>query len=388
VQYVLENSLRTSGDHMRVTSQLLQVKDQSHVWSHDYDYRAQDILRLQDDVAKAVAGEIQLRLSPQQQAELARPHRVNPQAFDAYLQGYYYFQRDIDKDIDMAAKYYERATQLDPSYALAWVGLSRARNWQAELGLIPMEQGRRLSREAIERALALDPDLAAAHSQMGRIKNFVDLDWAGADASIQRAIALEPENPEYLHQAAFSAAQSGRSDEALALARQAIKLDPLNPDSWEMLGEIEYYKGQFAAAEANVKKALELSPDVFFSPITLSKIYVMEGRPQDALPEIERVRADGVRAFLYAVTYSALGREKQSNAALKELIEKFSSHDAYFVAVVYASQNHRDQAFEWLDRAYAQREGNIAFTNLDPLLKNLHGDPRYSAFLKKIRLPN
>jgi tetratricopeptide (TPR) repeat protein len=223
---------------------------------------------------------------------------------------------------------------------------------------------------------------------MGRIKNFVDLDWAGADASIQRAIALEPENPEYLHQAAFSAAQSGRSDEALALARQAIKLDPLNPDSWEMLGEIEYYKGQFAAAEANVKKALELSPDVFFSPITLSKIYVMEGRPQDALPEIERVRADGVRAFLYAVTYSALGREKQSNAALKELIEKFSSHDAYFVAVVYAYRNQRDEAFEWLDRAYAQREGSVAFTNLEPELKNLHGDPRYAAFLRKIGLPN
>jgi TolB-like protein/DNA-binding winged helix-turn-helix (wHTH) protein len=130
VQYVLENSLRQSGDHMRITSQLLQVRDQSHVWSHDYDYRAQDILSVEDDVAKAVAQEIQLRLDPQQQGELARPQPVNPQAFDAYLQGYYYFERDTDKDTDMAAKYYERATLLDPNYALAWVGLSRARNWQ------------------------------------------------------------------------------------------------------------------------------------------------------------------------------------------------------------------------------------------------------------------
>jgi TolB-like protein/Tfp pilus assembly protein PilF len=388
VQYVLENSLRTSGDHMRVTSQLLQVKDQSHVWSHDYDYDAQDILTLQDDVAKAVAREIQLRLSPQQQAELARPHGVNPQAFDAYLQGHYYFERDSDTDTDMAAKYYERATQLDPSYALAWVGLSRARNWQAELGHIPMEEGRRLAREADERALALDPDLAAAHSQMGRLKRFEDLDWAGADTSDQRAIALDPGNPENVRSAAFSAAQSGRSDEALALASRAIKLDPLNAGSWEMLGEVEYYKGQFAAAEADVKKALELSPDVFFSPITLSKIYVMEGRPQDALAEIERVRADGVRAFLYGVAYSALGQEKQSDAALKELVTKYSTRDAYYAASVYAFRNQRDEAFEWLDRAYAQREGNIANTNLEPLLKNLHGDPRYAALLKKLNLPN
>src|SRR6266446_3211469 len=192
VQYVLENSLRQSGDHLRITSQLLQVKDQSHLWSHDYDYRAQDILTVQDDVAKAFAREIQLRLTAQQEAQLAGLQPVNPEAVDAYLQGHYFFERNTDKDTDMAAKYYERATQLDPSYALAWVGLSRARNWQVEVGLIPKEEGHRLSREAIDRALALNPNLAAAHSQMARIKKFVDFDWVSAETSIQRAMALEP----------------------------------------------------------------------------------------------------------------------------------------------------------------------------------------------------
>jgi TolB-like protein/DNA-binding winged helix-turn-helix (wHTH) protein/Tfp pilus assembly protein PilF len=388
VQYVLENSLRESGDHIRLTAQLIQVKDQSHLWSQDYDYRAQDILTVQDDVAKAVAQEIQVRLSPQQKAELARPHPVNPQAFDAYLQGYSYFQRDTDRDTDMAVRYYEQATQLDPNYALAWVGLSRARNWQAELGLIPMEEGRRLAYEAAERALALNPNLAEAHSQMARLKRFEDLDWVGADDSIQRAIALDPGNPDILNQAAFSAAQSGRSEQAFALARRAINLDPLNSGNWEILGEFEFYKGQFVEAERDVKKALELSPDLFPGPITLSRIYVMEGRPQDALLEIERVRAEGVRAFLYAVAYNSLGQKKKSDAALKELIEKYSGRDSYFIASVYAFRNQRDEAFKWLDRAYAQREGNVAFTNLAPELKNLHGDPRFVAFLKKIRLPN
>src|SRR5882757_6411809 len=169
VQYVLENSLRESGDHMRITAQLLQVNDQSHLWSQDYDYPAKDILKVEDDVAKAVAREIQLRLTSQQQVEVSRPwpRPVNPEAFDAYLQGYYFFQGNSDKDADMAARYYERATQLDPSYALAWVGLSRARNWQANVGHIPTKEGQRLAREAVDRALALNPNLASAHAQMG-----------------------------------------------------------------------------------------------------------------------------------------------------------------------------------------------------------------------------
>ena len=388
VQYVLENSLRQSGDHLRITSQLLQVKDQSHLWSHDYDYRAQDILSVQEDVAKAVAREIQLRLTAQQEAGLAASQSVNPAAFDAYLQGYYFFERNTDKDTDMAANYFERATQLDSSYALAWVGLSRARNWQANQGLIPLEVGRRLAREAVERALALNPNLAAAHSQMGRLKKFIDFDWAGADASVQRAIALDPGNPEYLDQAAYSAAMFGRSDEALALARRAVELDPLNPGTWSGLGEIKYFEGHLAQAEADVKKSLELSPDVFPGPNLLSRIYVMQGRPQDALAEIERVRTDTTRAWLHAVTYAALGRQKDSDAALKELIARDSSRAASLVAWVYAFRNQRDEAFEWLDRAYAQREGNIAVTNIEPLLKSLRSDPRYSAFLKKLNLPN
>ena len=170
VQYVLENSLRESGNHIRLTAQLIQVKDQTHLWAQDYDYLAKDILNVQDDVAKAVAREIRLRLSSQQQADLARSRPVNPDAFDAYLQGYYFFQRNTDKDTDMAARYYQRAIQLDPSYALAWVGLSRVRNWQTNIGDIPAEEGHRLAREAVERALALNPNLAEAHTQMGRIK--------------------------------------------------------------------------------------------------------------------------------------------------------------------------------------------------------------------------
>jgi tetratricopeptide (TPR) repeat protein len=303
------------------------------------------------------------------------------------LQGHYYFERDADKDADMAAKYYERATQLDPSYALAWVGLSRARNWQVNVNLIPAEEGHRLAREAVERALALNPNLAEAHAQMGRIKRQVDFDWAGADASIERAIGLEPGDPDIVRLAASSAAQLGRFGEALPWNRRAVDFDPLNADSWEQLAETEFFMGQLDEAVADFKKALELNPDVVAAHMVLSQIYVIQGRPQHALPEIELVRNDSLRAYLYPIAYYALGREKESDAALQELIAKYHEVGAYQIAQVYAFRNQPDEAVEWLDRAYAQRDSGLIETKVDPLLKSLHNDPRYAAFLKKLNLP-
>jgi TolB-like protein/DNA-binding winged helix-turn-helix (wHTH) protein/Tfp pilus assembly protein PilF len=388
VQYLLENSLRESGNHMRLTTQLIQVKDQTHLWSQDYDYPVKDILNIEEDVAKAVAREIQLRLTSKQQAELAQSHPVNPEAFDAYLQGYFFFERNTDKDTDMAAKSYERATQLDPSYALAWVGLSRARKWQAVRGLIPKEEGYRAAREAVERALALDPNLAAAHAQMGRIKQQVDFDWAGANASFQRAVTVEPGNPEAVRLAAGSARMLGRFDEALQLSHRAIELDPLNAHSWQSLGETEYYAGQLDAAAADFQKTLELNPDVFPGNISLSRTYLVQGRTQDALAEIELVRYDPERASLHAIAYYALGRKKEADAALSELIAKYHASTAYQIAEVYGFRNQSDEAFEWLDRAYVQRDDDLIVTKVDPFLKKLHPDPRYTALLKKLNLPN
>src|SRR5882724_1791654 len=388
VQYVLENSLRESGSHIRITAQLIQVKDQTHLWAQDFDYLAKDMLNVQDDVAKSVVQQIRLRLSSQQQANLAESHSVNPEALDAYMHGYYFFERNTDKDTEMAAKYYERATQLDPSYALAWAGLSRVRNWQGNIGLIPAEAGHRLAREAVERALALNPNLAEAHAQMGRIKQQVDFDWAGADASLQRAIALDPGNPEVVRMATGSAALFGRFDEALPLNRRAVALDPLNADSWESLGETEFFMGQLEKAAADVKKGLELSPDVWPGPGLLGEIYVMQGRPQDALPEIELVRQPFLRAFLYAIAYHALDREKESDTALRELVAKYHEGGGYQIAQVYAFRNQSDEAFEWLERAYAQHDSGLIGTKVEPLLKSLHKDPRYAAFLKKLHLPN
>jgi TolB-like protein/DNA-binding winged helix-turn-helix (wHTH) protein/Tfp pilus assembly protein PilF len=387
VQYVLENSLRENGDHLRLTAQLIQVKDQTHLWSQDYDYPAKDILNVEDDVAKAVAREMRVRLTSQQE-NLTRSRPVNPEAFDAYLHGYHFFQGSTDKDAEMAVKYFERATQLDPSYALAWAWLARARIWQANEGLIPMEEGRQHAREAVERALSLNPSLAEAHVQMARIKLEVDYDLAGAHASFQRAVALEPGNPEHVSLAAFSAVCFGRFDEALQLHRQAIDLDPLNAGSWASFAQTEFSMGRLDQSAADSKKALEMNSDDASSWILLSQIYLLQGRPQDVLPEIEHVHYAPYRAYLYALTYHALGRKNESDAELRELMMKYHASNAFEIASIYAFRNQTDEAFEWLDRAYAQRDPSLMWTKLEPLLKSLHNDPRYAALLKKLNLPN
>jgi tetratricopeptide (TPR) repeat protein len=171
------------------------------------------------------------------------------------------------------------------------------------------------------------------------------------------------------------------------LQRRAVDLDPLNAHTRAGLGEIEFRGGKLGEAEADLKKAHELRPDDFLSSLLLSEIHVMQGRPQDALAEIERVGYDAYRRFLYAIAYHALGRKKESDAALRELIAKYQAIDPYLIAEVYAFRNQSDESFVWLDRAYAKRDDNLIFTKVEPLLKNLHSDPRFAAFLKKLNLP-
>jgi TolB-like protein/DNA-binding winged helix-turn-helix (wHTH) protein/Flp pilus assembly protein TadD len=387
VQYVLENSLRGSGNHLRVTVQLLQVKDQSHLWAQDYDYRARDILSLEDEVAKAVAREIQIRLTPQQQADLTQLRHINPEAFDAYMEGRFFLDRDSAGDLNRAVSYFEQAIRLDSSYARASVGLSRARFRQTDRGLVPLTEGRRQAREAAEQALTLDPNLAEAHAQFGQIKRQADWDWTGANASLQRALELDPGNSAVLNLAAGLASSFGRFEEAVELGRRAIALDPLNAAIRGSLAETCSILGRKEEAEAEFKKALELDPDLPPNHEGLGLVYLAQGRAPDALAEIEREQMGMWRLQGQAVAYYALGRKKESDTALSELIAKYHSDSAFPIAEVYSFRKEPDQAFKWLDRAYVQHDSGVPETKASTLLQNLRGDPRYATFLKKLRLP-
>jgi TolB-like protein/DNA-binding winged helix-turn-helix (wHTH) protein len=387
VQRVLESSIRSSAGRLRITVQLIDVTNQSHLWSSDYDYRTGEMLELEDAVARAVARQIQLGLAPNQQRGLERSRTVAPQAIDAYLRGHYLFEHPTKDNLDQAVGYFEQSITRDSAYALAWVGLSHARRRQAEYAFIPYEDGYRQAREAADRALVLDPDLGAAYANLAWIQINHDWDWDGAHTSAERALSLNPGDAETVSIVAFLSAILGRYDEALTAAQRAVALDPLAPGVHEGLGQIYLALNRSRDAIPSYRTALQLSRDSSVYQAELGLAYLSAGRASDALREIEKEPSPPWRLRGEALANYQLGRRREADSILAELTAQQQAHAAYQIAEIHAFRGETDQAFQWLERAYAQRDGGVPSTRMDPLLNNLRSDPRYNAFLAKVRLP-
>jgi serine/threonine protein kinase/tetratricopeptide (TPR) repeat protein len=386
VATILEGSVRKEGSRVRITAQLIKAADGFHMWSETYDRELKDVFAVQDEIARSVAGSLKVTLLGATKDTTAA-RGTNADAYNAYLQGRYFFERRSKENLEKAVGYYEQAIKLDPGYAPAWVGLARARSSQAGNGYLPAEEGSRKARAAAERALALDANLAEAHAAMGWIKTRYDWDWAGADASYQRALALEPGNATVIRGAAALAFTLGRFEEAMAQDRRSVELDPLSVATQNNLGLVAYYAGRLEEAVAAYKRALELNPEFPILHTYLGRVYLAQAHSQEALAEMERAPEPGWRLYGEALAYHAVGRKKESDAALAEYVAKYHAEGAFQIAELYAFRGEADRAFEWLERAYAQRDSGLAEMKGDPLLKSLERDPRYAAFLKKMRLP-
>jgi serine/threonine protein kinase/Tfp pilus assembly protein PilF len=383
---ILEGSVRKEGKKVRITAQLIKAADGFHLWSETYDRELNDIFAVQDEIGRAVAGSLKLTLLGAATAASPSAQSKNAEAYNAYLQGRYFYERRAKQDLQKAASYYEQATKLDSEYAPAWAGLAETRSKQADQGYMPEDEAYRKARAAAERALALDSNLAEAHAAMGWIKMSYEWDWAGADASFKKALALEPGNAAVLWRAGTMAATLGRFEEALPLNRGAVELDPLSVSAYIYLAENAYGAGRLEEASAALKKALELNPERPVTHNLLSKVYLAQGHPQEALAEIEREPDADFRLSGLAEAFYSLGRKKESDAALAELIAKYRSQQPFLIAAVFAFRGEADRAFEWLERAYTQRDGGLTQIKIFPL-KKLEHDPRYAALLNKMHLP-
>ena len=383
---ILEGSVRTQAGRVRITAQLIKASDGFHLWSETYDRELRDIFAVQDEIARAVAGSLQIALLGGGKA-LPSARGTSVEAYNAVLQGRYFNDRRGKENQQKALEYFEQAIKLDPNYAPAWAGIAAVRNLQVGSGDIPIHEGRRKSREAADRALTLDANLAEAHVIDARIKTSYDWDWPGAEAAVQRALALEPESASALSQAAQLASYRGHFDEALRLGRRAVARDPLRSATWHSLGFIANRAGSREEAIAALKKAMELAPGRSGTQSLLGRTLLAQSRPQEALTEIEQEASPIWRLYGLAVAYHALGRKKEADAALAEFIAKYQSDGPYQVAAIYAFRGETDRAFEWLERAYARRDGGLSEMKGDFFLKNIERDPRYAAFLKKMRLP-
>jgi tetratricopeptide (TPR) repeat protein len=386
VGVILEGSVRKAGRRVRITAQLVKVADGFHLWSESYDRKLDDIFAVQDDIARSVSSALKVRLLGQHAAAPA-PRGGNAEAYTLYLQGKYFSERRTPESWKKAVSYYEQALGVDPGYARAWAGLADAHVWQAGDANVPLAEGYRKARQEAEKALELDPTLADAHAALGRIRWFYDWDWSGADAAFKRAIELEPGNVRVVMGAAGLAATLGRLEEAIRLERRAVELDPLSAGAHFRLGLHALYAGRLEEAELSLRKALELYPDRPEAHSIVGLVHLQRSNPAAALDEMEREKDPFHHLYGLALVYHALGRRKEADSALDELRRRYAGGAAYQIATVYAFRGEVDEAFAWLERAYAQRDGGLAEIKGDPLLRNLEGDPRYTAFLKKMHLP-
>jgi TolB-like protein/Tfp pilus assembly protein PilF/predicted Ser/Thr protein kinase len=381
---ILEGSVRKAGRQVRITAQLVKAADGFHLWSETYDRELDDIFAVQDDIARAVASALKVRLLGKE-APAARGGDAD--AYNLWLQGKYFYDRLTKEDLEKAIAYYEQALRVDPGYARAWAGLAIAHQQRASRGYAPLTEGHQKARAAVEKALELDPKLAEAHAALGWIKTTDDWDWSGAEAAYARALELEPGNAKVLRRAATLAGTLGRFDEAIRLDRRSVELDPLNVPAHNSLGLHALYAGRLDEAEAAFRKALELDPRFPGARMFLGQVQLLRSNPEAALPEMEKESEPLWRRFGLALAYHALGRRHEADEALRTLLEEDGQGAALQIAEVHAFRGDKDEAFAWLERAYAERDPGLTEMKGDPLLRSLEDDPRHAAFMKKMRLP-
>jgi TolB-like protein/Flp pilus assembly protein TadD len=386
VATILEGTVRKQNNRVKIDVRLIKTEDGLDLWSENYDRELNDILAVQEEIASAVTSALKVKLLGEEKAA-STPKSTNVEAYNAYLQGQFFSKRVNKEKLEKAAGYFEQAIQLDPNYPQPRVGLAFVLSLQAGYAFIPAEQGYRRAREEIRRALSLDADFSEAYAALGWIQMHQDWDWAGAYASYQRARSLEPGNAIVLAGAAYPAFILNHLDEAIALYRQALDIDRLNAAAHRDFGLILHYAGQQEQAIVSLRKALDIAPEFDDAHRCLARIYLAQSHPREALAEAEKEPFIPFKLQSLALAYYALGQKVQSDTNLAKLIEVARVDGPSQIAEVYAYRGARDKAFEWLDLAYKERDPGLSNMKGNPLLKNLEQDPRYTAFLKKMRLP-
>ena len=395
VAAVLEGSVRKAGNRLRISVQLAKVSDGYHLWSEVYDRMLEDIFAVQDDIAQSVVKELRTTLlgeTPDAKAgkdataavaAAVKGRSTDPEAYRLFLQARHFIDRNTREDTANGIGYLKEALALDPGFALAWAELGRAYSSEGNWGWARSAEGYERARDAILRALALEPDLAEAHAGMAWVQTAYDWDWPAAAASFRRAVELAPGNALVLHQAGLFEASMGRFDEGIELTRRAVEQDPLSAAAYFFLGLEFALAERFAEALAALNKSVELGPQRAVTRGWVAVVLLFLGRSDEALTEAKREPEEWARHFALALIHHGTGRQAESEQELRELIRTNASDAAYQIAEVHAVHGAADAAFEWLERAYVQKDAGIPWTKVDPFLRSLRADPRWSVFLRK-----
>jgi TolB-like protein len=382
--YIVEGSVRKSGDRVRVTAQLVDARDGTRLWSETYDRSVGDVLMTQDDIAVGLVRALQITVGA---TELnARRSLRNVEAYDVYLRGRYAMDRYDKEGFEEAASDFRQALELDPKFADAAVALSLVYEMQANWAFVPSTVGYEQARRTADSVLKLDPALARAHTVLGMIHVHYDWDWEGAKREFEMALRSAPHDPFVLSAAGDLQLAIGHYAEAARMYKEALGRDPLDASTYDILSWAEIRLGQVAQAIASERKALEIQPEYVWAATYLASWLLVAGDPEAAYAAAQR-EDPAVRSGALSVTLWALGRKAEAEAAHKQAIVTQADTNPYGIAWWFAYRGDRDEAFKWLERAYTLKDPCVYAIKGEPLMANLVADPRYKAFLRKMNLP-
>jgi TolB-like protein/Tfp pilus assembly protein PilF len=391
VAHLLEGSVRRSGEMVRVSAELVDTADGSTQWSEHYDRPFKDLFAVQDEITRAVAGELKAKLLPGEHAaaQSERPPGGSLEAYNALLQGHFYALRATEADQRKSIEYYTRATELDPRYAVAWSRLSVDWTGLSEgfLGGAPAQEAYAKARAAADRALALAPDLAEAHVAQGSLFQSADFDWRGAEAEYRRALALAPNDGRVKFYVGNVLATLGEVEPAIELTRQALATDPLRANWYNWLATYLSGLNRLDEAEQAIRKAIELPPGGVGDYQQLAIIEIQRDHAEAALQAAQQEAPGLYKDYALALARQIGGDRSAADAALATLIEKDAESSAYQIAQIYAVRNDAKATFEWLDRAWSSRDPGIVGLLYDPFILRYKDDPRFAAFCREVGLP-
>jgi serine/threonine protein kinase/tetratricopeptide (TPR) repeat protein len=406
VATVLQGSVRMAGNRVRISVQLAKTSDGFQLWSETYDRTLGDIFAVQDDIAQSVVKELRIALegaswdsdaTNQARMEVARAaegRATDPEAHRLYLMARHFMDRGTHEGTTKAIEYLRLAVDLDPPFALAWAELSRAYAEEAHFGWIPgtigswKENGRKWfeeARRAAERALTLKPDLAEAHVRLGIIQLRYELDWRGAEFSLTRARETAPRDVPVLRGLGLVARSRGQVEKAVRLLREALEQDPLSPHTYQHLGICLECLDRLAEAETAFRKSVDLAPQKIITHALLSLTLADQGRIEEALAEARLEPDEVYRLWAMAIIDMSI-EGHEATTSLQQLIDKYGDGATFQIAEAYNMRGETDAAFEWLERAYVQRDGGLLDLKVSPRLRSLHGDPRMTALIEKMGL--
>ena len=392
VDAIVEGSVQHSGDRVRIDAQLIDARNDRNLWTESYQSDLGDVLTLQGNVARAVAGEVRAQLTPQESASMSKSQTVNPRAYESYLQGRYFWNKRTPGDLNASIKSFDGAIAIDPTYARAYAGLADSYATMGNNRLLPPDEAFPKAEAAAEKALSLDEDLAEAHASLAFAHWNYDFDWDVVDREYKRAIELNPGYATAYHWYSGYLSGMGRHSEAIAAVKKARELDPLSPRINANVGFILYFARQNDAAIEELQKTLQMDTSSGAPYLYLGMAYLQEGKSQEAIVALEKNSrisdSPAADALDLAYGYAVAGRRKDSLGLLHQVMAQ--PHKSYmpalWVARVYTALGEKEDALKWLRKAYDERSPQLPFLNVDPRWDPLRSDPRFQDLLRRMKL--